>query len=208
MFSIKTQALAKKYQRDWIFRGVDLDLSPNDSVILLGGNGSGKSTLLQTLIGSITPSKGEINYYHDEKVLDKEYWYKEVSIAAPYLDIYEELTIHECIDNQRSFKPFLNDLSTQEIVGILELDKAKKKHIYDYSSGMKQRLKLGLAILAKTKVLALDEPTMNLDKHAIQWFQSLVSQHLNNRIVITCSNEQVAEYTHATKQLNLMDFKP
>lgn len=207
MLCLTAHQLSKKYQRDWIFRGIDLNLSPNDSLVLLGNNGSGKSTLLQVLVGAVTPSKGSLNYLNNDLSIPQENWYKHVSIAAPYLDIYQELTISECIDTQRQFKPFKDQLSTPEIIHLLELESAQTKHISAYSSGMKQRLKLGLAILADTPILALDEPTMNLDKNAINWFQQLLKNNLNNRITITCSNEQTAEYTHANKQLNLLDYK-
>ena len=206
MFTVTAKQLGKKFQKDWIFRSLDLTLKTNDSIVLLGNNGSGKSTLLQVLIGSITPSKGNIEY-HNSKPIAQEHWYRHVSIAAPYLDIYQELTIAECIDTQRQFKPFINNLSTSEIIELLELKHATKKHISAYSSGMRQRLKLGLAILAQTPVLALDEPTMNLDKKAIDWFQEILTHFKNERIIITCSNEQTAEYTHANKQLNLLDYK-
>lgn len=207
MFTITAEQLGKKFQKDWVFRSLDLTLSSNDSIVLLGNNGSGKSTLLQTLIGSITPSKGKLTYTLNSKQIPQEHWYKHVSIAAPYLDIYQELTIAECIDTQRKFKPFIANLSTPEIIDILALQHANKKHISAYSSGMRQRLKLGLAILANTHILALDEPTMNLDKKAITWFQDTLANYKKDRLIITCSNEQTAEYTHANKQLNLIDYK-
>jgi ABC-type multidrug transport system ATPase subunit len=207
MLTISADNLGKKFQKDWVFRGFNETFSTNESVVFLGSNGSGKSTLLQVLIGAITPSKGTLTYLVNNQELAQEFWYKQTSIAAPYLDIYQELTIAECIDTQRQFKPFINNLSTSEIIETLGLGHATNKHITAFSSGMKQRLKLGLAILADTKILALDEPTMNLDKKAIIWFQELLANFMQHRIVLTCSNEQTAEYTHANKQINLLDYK-
>lgn len=207
MFSIKCQQLGKKFGRDWVFRNLDLDLNVGDSIVLLGKNGSGKSTLLKTLVGNITPSKGSIRYTNNETLVDTEKWYKHVAIAAPYLDLYEELTLLETINTHRQFKRFQQHYSSTELIEIMQLEANKNKALGAFSSGMKQRVKLALAILSDTAILALDEPGMNLDKLAIKWFQDLLEQHRKNRIIITCSNEQHEEYLHANKKLDILSLK-
>jgi ABC-type multidrug transport system ATPase subunit len=72
---------------------------------------------------------------------------------------------------------------------------------------MKQRLKLGLAILADTPVLLLDEPVSNLDKPSIQWYKELVTQFASHRTVIVCSNNIDDEHFFCTRQINISDFK-
>lgn len=207
MTHLSCNNLGKKYNRDWVFRNVNLNLNLNDNIVLLGSNGSGKSTLLQTLVGAISQTKGDISYTFEGKTIPQEFWYKHISLATPYLDLYTDFTLSESIDHQRHFKPFFNDLNTNDVIELMELSHAKTKLLSEFSSGMRQRAKLALAILANTTVLGLDEPTMNLDKSAISWFQNLLNQYKENRIIITCSNEQTAEYTFANKQLNLLDYK-
>ena len=72
---------------------------------------------------------------------------------------------------------------------------------------MKQRLKLGLAILADSSLLLLDEPVSNLDKKAIDWYKQLIAEYTLNRTVIVCSNAITDEHFFCEKELNVMDFK-
>ena len=72
---------------------------------------------------------------------------------------------------------------------------------------MKQKVRLALAILSNTPLLLLDEPTSNLDKKAIDWYQNLINNYSQNRLIIVCSNQQEYEYTCCNKQLQIEEFK-
>lgn len=85
------------------------------------------------------------------------------------------------------------------------LHKARNKFVKDFSSGMKQRLKLGLAIYADTSLLLLDEPTTNLDQEGIAWYQEHVTQNRDGRLVIVGSNI-AHEYSFCEHQLRITDY--
>jgi ABC-type multidrug transport system ATPase subunit len=72
---------------------------------------------------------------------------------------------------------------------------------------MKQRVKLGLALLSNTPFVLLDEPTSNLDTTAIGWYKDLVEANKQDRIIMVCSNDQKDEFSFCEKELNLMDYK-
>lgn len=78
--------------------------------------------------------------------------------------------------------------------------------ISQFSSGMKQRLKLGLALLSEVPVVLLDEPTSNLDRKGIEWYQDLIDKFGQNRILIVCSNEP-REYEFCQQKIVLEDYK-
>jgi len=178
-----------------------------EKLVILGGNGSGKSTLLQVISTFVTPNEGTVNFIKDEKKADPDTIRNLVSFCSPYLQLIEDFTLHEMIEQAGIFKPFLKNISTEEFIEIIELEQAKNKLIKQFSSGMKQRLKLGLAILADTPVLLLDEPVSNLDRNAIAWYKQLVGNYTKERTVIVCSNAISEEYFFCDTELNVMDYK-
>ncbi|MEN8786292.1 MAG: ATP-binding cassette domain-containing protein, partial [Flavobacteriales bacterium] len=106
-----------------------------------------------------------------------------------------------------TLKPLKNNIKFDQFIETIELTHTKNKAIKHFSSGMKQRVKLGLSILSDSPILLLDEPTSNLDKNAILWYQNLVQKNLNNRIVIVASNNQKEESFFCTKSIDIEEFK-
>ena len=205
--NITLSNIGKRYNYDWIFRKLDHTFSGENNYVILGSNGSGKSTLLQVIAGNLTASEGSIEYRNASQVIEFEKLYTHISYAAPYLDLFEEFTLAESIDFHSKFKPFFPGLDTKEIIRITGLEKSKDKQLKNYSSGMKQRVRLALAILSDTPLLLLDEPASNLDRNGIDWYQRLVSDHSADRLVIVASNQQEYEYPFCRQQLQVEDFK-
>lgn len=204
---IQLEGIGKKFGNEWIFKNLSLNLNPSDKIVLLGGNGSGKSTLLQIISGYVLPNAGKVFFKDGEKKEDPENYKNHLSIATPYLELIEDYTLTELIGHCAVYKPFLNNLSAKEIIDIADLKHAENKYIKNYSSGMKQRVKLALAILADCPLLLLDEPTSNLDKNAIDWYIKLVGWYGDNKTIIVCSNSVKEEFEFCTKELNVMDYK-
>ena len=103
-------------------------------------------------------------------------------------------------------QPFRNGLSIADIITLLYLDDSADKAIRHYSSGMRQRVKLGLALLTDTPIVLLDEPCANLDSTAIAWYNGLVADNQAGRILIVCSNAQEHEYSFCKDRLLVSDF--
>lgn len=204
---IKLNNIGKRYNYEWIFRKVNYEFTSDNNYVILGGNGSGKSTLLQVITGNLMQSEGELNYTISDSKIENENIFKHLSFAAPYLELFEEFTLDESIEFQVKFKPFYKELDTKKIIELTQLEKAKDKQLKQYSSGMKQRVRLALAILSDTPLLLLDEPTSNLDKKAIDWYQNLINNYSKNRLIFVCSNQQEYEYPFCNKQLFIEEFK-
>src|SRR5438477_4995235 len=164
----------KQFARNWIFRKLSLTVSSPQKLAILGPNGSGKSTLLQMMSGYLSPTEGRIQFSLDEKNIEAENVFQHISISAPYLELIEEFTLKEIVELHFKFKKPVNNFSSEEIISITELDKAKGKVFKYFSSGMKQRAKLALAILSDVQIVLLDEPLSNLDKAAGLWYRKLV----------------------------------
>lgn len=197
----------KRYNRDWIFRNLSYEFNAGHAYAITGPNGSGKSTLLQSVGGALVLSEGKTSYYQQENArIEPDNIYQHLSIAAPYLELIEEMTVTEFLQFHSSFKPFLPGLTAAEIIALVGLQKAAHKQIRYYSSGMKQRVKLAQAIFSDVQIILLDEPCTNLDAEGIALYQQLIDQYRRERIVIVSSNDP-AEYGFCKQQLNILDYK-
>lgn len=199
--------VGRRFNREWIFKKINYTFIKGESYAVLGINGSGKSTLLQVLCGILSPSEGRVTFKNnDEKVIGVEEVFQEVSVAAPYLELIEELSLSETIDFHFRFKKRLKNISNNEIIQLLDMVSSKNKQLKYFSSGMKQRVKLVLAFVSETSLLFLDEPCSNLDEQGVKWYHELIKNYTQNRLVIVCSN-QPAEYHFCKKKLLITDYK-
>jgi len=119
----------KRFNRDWIFRHVDLELHAGQRYAITGHNGSGKSTLLQLIGGMITPSEGRRTLELNGQPLDEDSSYREVSLCAPYLELIEEMTGMESLTFHQGFKPLRNGHTPASILEAVGLQKAAEKQI-------------------------------------------------------------------------------
>ena len=199
----------KRFNRDWIFRNVTYEFISGVSYAITGPNGSGKSTLLQVIGGAVAASEGELKYeagnnkkpeIHDAEA------YRYISIAAPYLELIEEMTVTEFLHFHQEFKPFLPGASIPQIISTIGLQKAAAKQIRFYSSGMKQRVKLAQAIFSNVPCILLDEPCTNLDAEGIALYQQLIKDYCTDRLVIVSSND-IQEYGFCTESINILAYK-
>lgn len=204
--SIVLENVGKRFRNDWIFRRLNYTFLPNAAYALLGPNGSGKSTLLQVLSGSLQPSVGKIAFNFSGQTVSPDNVYQQIAWAAPYMELIEELTLAELVQFHVKFKPLVNQLSPKNFLEQIELTHAANKQIRFFSSGMKQRAKLGLAILSDTPILLLDEPTTNLDAKGVAWYGQLIANFAQNRLTIVASN-QPHEYQFCTHHLVIDDYK-
>lgn len=205
--TINVTDAGKKFGREWIFRKVNLEIKPSEKVVILGLNGSGKSTLLQAMTGYLTLNEGSVVYSNNQQKTEDEQQYKLISLASPYLELVEDFTLQEQIEHANIYKPFLNNLSISQIVELSGLAAHKDKFIKLFSSGMRQRLKLTLAILADAPILFLDEPTTNLDATVIDWYKNMIATYAMHKTIIVCSNSIKDEYAFCERVITMEDFK-
>ena len=185
--------VTKHFGHEAVIPGLDHVFAPGSRTAVLGPNGSGKSTLLQLVAGALMPTGGTVVHERAGRVLDPLDVYRHVSIAAPYLHLYEDLVLHEAIRSHGRFKPFRAGLSVEDVARMALLDGNLYKPVRNLSSGMYQRLKLTLAILSDTDLLLLDEPVSNLDGKGAGWFRELLLAHLDQRTLLVASNRQQEE---------------
>ncbi|NQD70705.1 ATP-binding cassette domain-containing protein [Sphingobacterium shayense] len=206
--NITLQDLGRRYNREWIFRHIDYTFLIGKKYAILGPNGSGKSTLLKVLSGSLTPSEGELTYQNQsQNEIPAEEIHRELTIAAPYVELIEEFTLREMLEFHFKFKSYNDGYDLQNVVSLLQLEKALDKEMRFFSSGMKQRVKLALACCSKSNIVLLDEPTSNLDVAGEAWYLSLVEKTIDQHRLLIIGSNQEKEYAFCDAHLQILSYK-
>jgi len=206
---LKCEGLSKKFINKIIFKNLDLQLSGGDSLAITGRNGTGKSTLIKVISNLIRESSGKVILKIEGKEIPQEKRFKHIGLAAPYLNLYDELNAYENLDFFYRLKNKTGEKSTEEKINSLlervNLHGRRKDLIKNYSSGMKQRLKMAFSILSEPEILFLDEPRTNLDKDGIEIAYSIAEEQKQRGILIIATNE--AEDLHlCERKINIEDF--
>lgn len=198
---IQLQSVSKKFYQNYLYKNLNLEIFPKDKLVITGNNGSGKSTLLKMIAGLVSPTDGRIIIKLNQKELDKSEWSKYISIATSYMQMPEALTVIEFIQHLCIFRKF--NAEAEQTIQLLQLEKHLNKPIKYFSSGMKQKTKLLVAITDAAPVLLLDEPCSNLDEHAIQWYSYMIEKFAMDKTIIVFSNSQPKEYFFCNKKFEL-----
>lgn len=179
--------ITKSYHHKLIFNNISYHFQSGKRYGIAGHNGSGKSTLLKMIAGYISPTSGTIVYSRDRQSIPVENIYKEISFAAPYLDIPLDMNLNELFDFHFSIKKRVEGLTNLQINQYFKLP--IELPIYQFSSGMIQRVKLALAFFTECSILILDEPTETLDEKGFHLYSDLLSQYSTNKTVLIASNK-------------------
>jgi ABC-type multidrug transport system ATPase subunit len=206
-FVLKVTNLGKRFKREWIFRNLTYQFQQGTTYAITGPNGSGKSTLLQILSGHVPPTAGSLAWYIGNTLLPHEQVYRHISIATPYMELIDEFTLQEMVRFHFNLKPIRKGHTTEQVIEALYLTRETNKRIGNFSSGMRQRLKLGLAFFTHSDMLLLDEPGTNLDANAARWYREQLQEASANRLVLIASN-QPEEYPKNAVPVQLTDYKP
>ncbi len=203
---ILLEGAGKKYNKEWIFKGIDKSISTGLPLAVIGPNGSGKSTLMLIISGWTLPTAGSVSYVQQENTIPPEEFYKSIDFVAPYTELVEELTLEEFLKFHFSFKTLKEGMNIKDVIIKSRLDGNEEKFVKHFSSGMKQRLKLSLGIYSSSPILLLDEPTTNLDKENKKWYYEEIMGILENKAVVIASNTP-EEYTFAEDFIKIENYK-
>jgi len=204
--NITLKGVGKRFNREWIFRKLDYTFQDSNTYAIVGPNGSGKSTLLQVLWGQLPQSSGELKYTSTSGDIPVDEIFRHLAIATPYVELIEEFTLLEHLKFHTKLKPSRNGMNEAEMMERMNLTHARDKHISNFSSGMRQRVRLALAFFTQADLLFLDEPTTNLDSETTNWYHSEL-----NKLPKTCTtfiaSNLTTEYPSNAHIINILDFK-
>jgi heme exporter protein A len=199
---LEFENVRRRFGRLSVLQGVSGSVAPGEALLVTGANGSGKSTLLRCLAGILAPDAGRIDYREGERDLDITERRLRIGYVAPDLAFYNELTVAENlrffarlrrVDPARGFEVLDRlALPTDRMAGAL-------------SSGMRQRLRWGWALLHRPRLLLLDEPFQNLDAPGEEGTRALLAEHLAETPggLAVIANPSALEIDRVTARLEL-----
>ena len=177
-YIMETVGLRKAYKGNVVVDDVNIHIPKGAIYGFVGPNGAGKSTVMKMILNLIQPDAGEVQLL-GEKVTDHSYEiFKKVDsiIENPYF--YDKMTARQNLELHCEYMGFPNKERIDEGLHLVDLQKVEGKQVRHYSLGMKQRLAIARAILARPEFLILDEPINALDPEGIREMRNLF-QRLN-----------------------------
>ncbi|MGH7656576.1 MAG: heme ABC exporter ATP-binding protein CcmA [Gemmatimonadaceae bacterium] len=182
--AIDATGVARRFGTRWVLRGVTMRVQAGEAVGLLGANGSGKSTLLRIFGTLLRPSAGTASVYGHDVVRGADRVRGTLGFLAHTPGLYDDLTARE---NLRFAAAMLGgrdfgagaDVSAGDIADVLArvgLAHAADERVRGFSAGMERRLAVARMLLARPRLLLLDEPYSNLDADGIALMSDIISQ--------------------------------
>lgn len=199
---LSIQKLTKTFQSREVFRDISFDIPSGSRFAITGRNGAGKSTLLKILSGGMLPSSGSIRYKHAGQDIDAIDLYLFVHFVAPYNTVIEELTLPELFALHRDLGLLAGWGDCAAWIAALDYPFGNDQPVKTFSSGMKQRIRLGLALLDDRPLILLDEPGANLDRQGKAWMHHVIEHLPADRTVIIATND-AEEVALSRQQLSL-----
>ena len=205
MIVLSTKNLTKTFNDKEVVKNVSFEIEEQTITGIIGRNGCGKTVLLKMLAGLYIPTSGSINYHGFEVI--KDYG---VLIDTGFLDNesgFNNLKLLAILKNE------LNDDQIKEIMNYVKLDPYNKTKYKNYSTGMKQKLKLAQAIMENPQILILDEPFNGLDKESVKFFREKLKELKNagKSIILTSHYEEdikaLCDKVYEMEDGELKDFK-
>ena len=190
MIHLQVNKLTKVYSKRSIFSDLDFEFSQH-ILGISGANGSGKTTLMKCLCYLLNPTKGEIIWTKNNEVLEKADFKTIIGYSAPYINLYDELSVEENIGFIQNIQDETsNGQSIDEILELTQTTGFNTQAFGSLSSGQQQRAKLAVSLIRDPEILFLDEPGTNLDDKGHQLVHSIVQRARDNgKIVLLASND-------------------
>lgn len=198
--SLHFDKIRRRFGRLAVLQGVSGAVESGGMLLVTGPNGSGKSTLLRCLAGLLAPDSGTIEYREDGTPLDAAERRRRVGVVAPDLTFYEEMTVKENLE----FFARLRRRSPERGFAVLDrLELPLDRMAGALSSGMRQRLRWGWALLHSPRLLLLDEPFQNFDLPGEKGARALLSEHLRSGGLAVVANPSSLDFDHVSGHLDL-----
>lgn len=190
--------LCKKFGSLQLYDGLCGEIAAGTCVAVLGRNGSGKSTFLKILAGMLVPTTGRVEYFADGGSLQKVEFRQNTGFLTPEVEFYENLTAKENLAFFTNVSGAIcAEKALEERLSETALFAFQDERVKNFSTGMRQRLKLALLLAINRPVWFLDEPSSNLDEEGCKLIGDAIMDARNAKKTILLATNDLAEVEYA-----------
>jgi ABC-2 type transport system ATP-binding protein len=203
MTAVVAESLTKRFGSVLAVDDLSFTLDPGTITGFLGPNGAGKTTTLRMLLGLAAPTSG-----------------RALMLGRPYADLNDPALSVGAVLEATDFHPGrsgrdhlrtlgravgLPDSRTDEVLRTVELEKAGRRRVKEYSLGMRQRLGLAGALLGEPELLLLDEPANGLDPEGVRWLRDFLRAFASEGRTVLVSSHVLAEVAQTVDQVLIIN---
>ncbi len=187
----------------------NVSLSIGDGMFgLLGPNGAGKSSLMRTLAALQEPSVGSVHFNQTDIVANPEFIRKSLGYLPQEFGVYPKVSADRLLDHLAVLKGItdkkVRKQQVQALLGQTNLYQHRKKSVFTFSGGMRQRFGIAQALLGDPKIIIVDEPTAGLDPEERSRFLNLLSE-IGENVIIILSTHIVEDVQELCSRVAIMD---
>ncbi|MGI6513269.1 MAG: ABC transporter ATP-binding protein [Syntrophomonadaceae bacterium] len=180
--AIETRELTRMFGDFVAVNKVSLTIEPGEVCGFLGPNGAGKSTLIRMLCGILTPSSGSGSVLGYDIVSQSDQIKQHIGYMSQKFSLYEDLTVRENLDFYGGVYGILHRKRSKrirEMLDLVGLEGSENRLVHGLSSGWRQRLALGCALISRPAVVFLDEPTSGVSPTSRRSFFDIIQRLAN-----------------------------
>jgi ABC-2 type transport system ATP-binding protein len=206
--AIETDGLSKRYGDVQALDGVSLSAEKGTVLGLLGPNGAGKTTVVRILTTLLRPDAGSARVDGLDVVKDASQLRERIGLAGQYAAVDESLTGRENLELfGRLYGMAKGDARrrAQDLLEHFELSDAGHRLVNTYSGGMRRRLDLAGALVARPPVLFLDEPTTGLDPRSRLGLWQTIEERVSQGSTVLLTTQYLEEADRLADQIAVID---
>jgi len=203
--AISTSGLTRKFGDLTAVNALNLEVPQGSIYGFLGPNGAGKTTTIRLILGLIRLHAGNVQVLGQPFIQERASLLRQIGALVEFPSIYNHLSGRENLEITRKY---LNapKVNIDYVLNTVNLAESADRKVSQYSTGMRQRLGLALALLNKPKLLILDEPTNGLDPAGIQEFRQLIQSFpMEQGITVFLSSHLLSEVEQMATHIGVIN---